>query len=149
MTPPSLSLPTIYLRDTIVSWRDYAVLDKPIAELLVAQFDIPFVLPLRIPHFAYIEESPGSSNLVRFWHFDRWFTSNEKLERDKELSAKRVAQWEAEMVANEQRKKELASLMARLKPEFGSCSDSKLLVFAERIVDGRLTIERLREILSV
>jgi len=149
MTPTSLSLPTIYLRDTLVGWRDYAVLDRPIAEIIVAQFEIPFTLPLKIPYFAYLEESPGSKDLVMFWHYDRWVQSNEKLCRDKELMAQRVAQWEAEKITNEKRKEELSALMAKLKPEFGECNNSKLLIFAERIIDGRLTIERLREILSV
>ncbi len=84
-----------------------------------------------------------------FWHYDRWVQSNEKLARDKELMAQRVAQWEEEKITNEKRKEELSALMAKLKPEFGECNNSKLLIFAERIVDGRLTIERLREILSV
>lgn len=146
MIPDNLSLPSIYLRDLIVGYRDFAALDVSTAKTLIAQFqDTPWTLPLRIPHFAYLEESPANPSVILFWHYDRWFASNEKLERDKALSAERVAHWEAEKKREEERKKKLIEIMQALRAERFGFSDERLEMFAERIYDGKLTIERIRQ----
>lgn len=144
--PQTLSLPTIYLRDLIVGYREFAALDITTAKAIIAQIEgITWSLPLRIPHFAYLEESPANPAVILFWHYDRWFASNEKLERDKALSAERIAHWEAEKKKEEEKKQKVSEIIMALKAERFGFSDERLEIFADRIYEGKLTLERIRQ----